>query len=208
MMEKITPRKLLHDFYKENHLSNDGGNSLPYVKIEATPFCHFYIPNFNARRKAVPLHDIHHMVTGYTTRFRGECEISAWEIGSGCRRYWAAFLIDTSGVMIGVLLNPTIIMRAYARGRRTKNLYHETIPFEKALDMDVEELKHALDLNKVPADCKATPRDFFSLLAFLIFGSFYSLLSLLTLPLVGIYTVFTEIRVRKKECGTIQQATV
>ena len=104
-MNDKTPREILNQFYIDNHLDLDGGNSLSYVKIELAPKFHFYLPNFDARRKAVIKHDIHHLLTDYKTTFKEESEISAWEIASGCKKYWAAFLIDTSGTMLGIPIN-------------------------------------------------------------------------------------------------------
>jgi hypothetical protein len=40
------------------------------------------LPNSDARRKAVVLHDLHHVATGYKTDWTGEAEISAREIAS------------------------------------------------------------------------------------------------------------------------------
>src|SRR5262245_5628232 len=139
-MHTMTPRMALQKFYTDNHLDNDGGNSKSFVKIEASKHFHFYIPNSDARRKAVPIHDVHHILNGYPTTFKGECEASAWEIASGCRKYPAAFLINTSGVMLGIPLYFRSVLRAWARGRRTKSLYPGHPPLEKALDMKIADL--------------------------------------------------------------------
>jgi NADPH:quinone reductase-like Zn-dependent oxidoreductase len=47
----------------------------------------------------VKLHDIHHVLTGYDTTWRGKAEIGAWEIASGCGRHYAFVdvVIDTVG---------------------------------------------------------------------------------------------------------------
>ncbi|RTY94987.1 hypothetical protein [Flavobacterium sp. GT3R68] len=103
--------------------------------MELTPNFHFYFPSFNARRKAVIEHDIHHLLTGYETTISGESQISAWEIAAGCKRYWAAFLIDTSGLMLGIATNFSTVLSAFARGRQTKNLYHDTFSTDEALDL-------------------------------------------------------------------------
>ena len=34
-------------------------------------------------RAAIVLHDLHHVVTGYSTTWEGETEVAAWEISSG-----------------------------------------------------------------------------------------------------------------------------
>ena len=95
-MNNTTPGEILTKFYTGNNLEPDGGQKSSRVKIELAAGFHFYIPNFNARRKALLKHDIHHLHTEYSTTLSGESEISAWEIASGCKKYWAAFFIDTS----------------------------------------------------------------------------------------------------------------
>ena len=76
-MDDQTPREILSKFYADNRLEQDGGNSSSSVKIDLTPKFYFYFPNFDARRKAVVKHDIHHLLTGYETTVAGESEISA-----------------------------------------------------------------------------------------------------------------------------------
>ncbi len=89
---------------------------------------HLYIPNSRSRRRAVPLHDLHHVLTGYPTTFLGEAEIGAWELASGCRDCWAAWVLNAGAAAVGFLfLNPRAVVRAFARGRRTRNLYGRVV---------------------------------------------------------------------------------
>jgi hypothetical protein len=80
-------------------------------------------PNTKGRVRAVKLHDLHHVLTGYDTSFTGEGEIGAWELASGCRRHWAAWVLNASAAWLGLLIAPRRILRAFARGRRGRNLY-------------------------------------------------------------------------------------
>ncbi len=186
-----TPAQLLPIFYATNNLGMDGGQSSPVVKMDIMKGVHFYIPNFDARRKAVLWHDIHHLVTGYSaSSFLGECEISAWEIASGCRNYWAAFLINTSGVLLGCLINPHKIIQAYARGRRTKNFYHNLYSEEKVLNTPLAELRGWLLLDKHPKTTKANFLDIISLDGFLIFALIYASVSIVTLPFLLLYNAW------------------
>jgi hypothetical protein len=57
-------------------------------------------PNAEAHKRAVPLHDLHHLVTGYRTDWVGEAEIGAWELRGGCNSFITYFL-NGSGVVIG-----------------------------------------------------------------------------------------------------------
>ncbi len=169
----------------------DGGLSSPSVRIDVSKNFHFYIPNYDARRKAVLWHDIHHLVTGYSAAsFLGECEISAWEIGSGCGKYWAAFLIDTSGVVLGCLINPRLIIEAYARGRRTLNLYHDAYPKEKVMHMKIDDLCHELKLDDFPKETSPSAKDLFMFGVFMIFGGLYSLISIVQIPFIVLYNIW------------------
>ena len=80
-------------------------------------------PNTRARVRAVRLHDLHHVLTGYDTSWRGEGEIGAWELASNCRDHWAAWWLDFSAALIGVAIAPRRVLRAFVRGRRERNLY-------------------------------------------------------------------------------------
>ncbi len=193
-MNNQTPRDILSKFYVDNNLDADGGQGSSSVKIEITPKFHFYFPNFNARRKAVILHDVHHLVTGYTTTLAGESEISAWEIASGCKSYWAAFLIDTSGLMIGIPFNFMGVLKAFARGRKTKNLYHNGISIEKAMDMSVLELQQQFSLDKYEKNTKPTFIDFILFSGFALFGFVYSMLSLIILPFIILYSLYVFLK--------------
>lgn len=198
-MEHKTPQEILIDFYKENNLDDDGGQGSPHVRIEITKQLVLYFPNFEARRRAVIKHDIHHIVTGYpASTLLGESEISAWEIASGCKKYWPAFFLDTSGVMIGILINPIKVLKAFARGRRTKNLYHEIISNETALNTEIRKLQQLLKLDIYTHDTKSTVIDIMLFCLFCIFGGIYSILALPLLPLVMLYTLYINIKNKKQ----------
>ncbi|TND07911.1 MAG: hypothetical protein FD123_2719 [Bacteroidetes bacterium] len=192
-MNMQTPRQILDKFYKDNRLGDDGGQSSSSVKIELAPKINLYFPNFDSRRKAVMKHDIHHLLTGYKTTLAGEGAISAWELASGCWNYKAAFIINLSGLMLGMLVNPLAVLRAFARGRRTKNLYADPFSNEEALDKPIGELQALFLLDKFGIDQKPGFADVLLLLAFLLLGLVNSLLSLVLLPFLVIYSLYVVI---------------
>lgn len=198
-IEIQTPRELLPGFYKRYNLNDDGGQSSSFVKIELTKKILLYIPNFAARRKAVFKHDIHHIATGYTSTFKGETEISAWEIASGCRHYWVAWVLDMQAVMIGMLFNPLGVYKAFVKGRRTKNLYNDALEDEQLMDMPLAEIKESLLLNNYPPKQKGNLIDLVLFLVLLLFGVIYSALSLLLLPFVLVYTIYIMLSNKKSE---------
>ncbi len=113
-------------YFAENGFAADGGYSARWVRLAKGPIP-IGFPNFAARVRAVQCHDVHHLVTGYATTWTGEAEISAWELASGCRDYWAAWMLNLGGMMIGLLIAPRAVFAACVRGRQTRNVYGSQI---------------------------------------------------------------------------------
>jgi hypothetical protein len=111
-------------YYEINGFGADGGDSLKWVPIKVLGVT-LYIPNTEGRRRAVRIHDLHHVATGYQATFRGEAEIAAWELASGCWQWPAAFILNLGALGMGMLIAPRRVARAWARGRKTRNLYGE-----------------------------------------------------------------------------------
>jgi len=86
------------------------------------------LPNIAARKAAVRVHDLSHVLTGYGTTWLGEFQISAFEIGMGCRGYWAAWVLNAGGLAGGVVRAPAKMLRAFARGRRTSRSLYAIVP--------------------------------------------------------------------------------
>lgn len=103
-----------------------------WVKLKAGPIP-IWFPNAPGRVRAVKLHDLHHLVTGYTTDWTGEAEIGAWEIASGCGSFAWAWMLNLSAIPIGLVLSPRRLFRAWVRGRRSRNFYHGRTAIDDAL---------------------------------------------------------------------------
>jgi len=123
----------------------DGGYGDRWVKLKFAGRFVPAFPNLPSRVRAVKLHDLHHIVTGYDTSWTGEAEIAAWELASGCRSYVAAWLLNLGGLAVGVLIAPRRTLRAWARGRTTRNLYRRDFD-DSLLDRTVGELRAELGL--------------------------------------------------------------
>jgi hypothetical protein len=80
-------------------------------------------PNTSSRKRALPIHDLHHIATGFSTTLTGEAEIGAWEIGGGCGDYVAAWLLNATVFAAGFVIAPRRVYRAFIRGRHARNLY-------------------------------------------------------------------------------------
>ncbi len=106
----------------------------------------FPMVNPPAHGRALRCHDLHHALTGYGADVLGELELSAWELGGGCGRYVAALGFDLAGAALGMVVAPNRTLRAYARGRRSSNLFRRG--FERALlDRSIESVRRELGID-------------------------------------------------------------
>ncbi len=142
----------------------DGGYDARWVKLQAGPIP-IYLPNTAARVAAARLHDLHHVLTEYDTTWTGEAEIGAWEIASGCARYWAAWVLDLQVLVIGVVLAPRALFRAFVRGRHAGNLYR-TVYDDTLLAPTLGEMRRRLRLDATPP--AAAPADRVAFVAWLL----------------------------------------
>jgi hypothetical protein len=138
----------LRGYFDENGFGEDGGYSSAWVDFHLGPIP-MPFPNTAARKRAVPFHDLHHIVTGYRTNVAGEFEISAWEIGSGCRDFVAAWQLNLGGLAGGVMRWPVRTFRAFVRGRHSKNLYGRS--YDAALlASSIADARRELGLDREP----------------------------------------------------------
>ena len=193
-MDHLSVKEALPIFYDNYKLQSDGGVDDSTVKIELFNGVSLFIPNFETRKKVILKHDIHHLVTGYTAEMKGETEISAWELSTGCRHNWVAFTLNTYAMTSGILFNPIGIWKAWLRGQRTQNLYQKKYRDEDLFDQTVAELKNELGLQKDNKQKTSYLTALLSFTGFLVFGSLFSIISLVLILPVLIYSVSVSIR--------------
>lgn len=144
-------------YFELNGFGEDGGYEERWIKVKVWRLP-VWLPNTEGRRKAVRLHDLHHIATEYPTTWRGEAEISPWEVGGGgLRRYYAGWLLDLMNIAQGLVINPRGLYRAFVRGRGSANLYAEEFT-EELLARSVGELRGRL-LPGEESDARPTARD-------------------------------------------------
>jgi hypothetical protein len=152
---------------------SDAGYAEDWVRIKLGPVP-IAFPNTATRKRAIPLHDLHHVATGYATTYRGEAEIGAWEIAAGCSDHWAAWVLNASAFSFGLVLAPRRVYRAFVRGRHSRSLYR-TGWDDSLLELSVAELRERLALAQ--ASGPATWRDR---------AAFAGWIALVTLPVLGL----------------------
>lgn len=143
---EMTLRDAREQYFRLNGFGADGGYEERWIKVKVwrVPV---WLPNTKGRRRAVRLHDLHHILTEYPTTWRGEAEISAWEVGGGgLRRHYAGWLLDLMNIAQGLLINPRGLYRAFLRGRRCANLYSTEFT-DELLSQRVGEYRRRLKLD-------------------------------------------------------------
>ena len=126
-------------YFEDNGFGNDGGYTERWTKLSFGPF-NFYIYNSSARRRAVPIHDLHHIVTGYPTTPKGEAQIAAWELAAGTHDKYFAWLINLPALLYGTLLWPKDVYAAFEHGAQILGLY--VLDYDDALlDLTVSNLR-------------------------------------------------------------------
>jgi hypothetical protein len=114
------------------------------------------LPNTKAHQWATPLHDLHHLLTGYQTDWLGEAEMAAWELRAGCKTlvvYW----LNLSGVLIGLFLSPARVWRAFRAGSGGRTLYRHP-KLHEVMQMTVGEVRSSLGIPPGGCDCKGPLR--------------------------------------------------
>jgi hypothetical protein len=157
-------------FFDRASLGPDGGYQDRWVRIAAKPIS-FYFPNTRSRVAAARLHDLHHIATGYRSDWPGEPEIAAWELASGCGPYRWAWILNLGAFLVGLLLFPRTLWRAFVRGRHARNLYHIGLAEEQLPLLTVGALRRALRLG--PASPAATVSDTLAFVAWSLLAVVY-----------------------------------
>ena len=135
--------------YAAHDLPLDGGQSRAWFRVRIGRIS-IWLPNPPARQRAVFFHDVNHVVTGYDTAFsKGEMDISAFEIGSGCGPFLAAWFLNAVMMTFGLVVRPRSVYRAFVRGRGAQSIYRLKSTREALLARTVTELKETLGIDSV-----------------------------------------------------------
>ncbi len=103
------------------------------------------VPNGPNRQWAIPIHDLHHVATGYGTDFVGEGEIAVWELRGGCRTPVVYFL-NLVAAAIGTLLAPRRIWAAFCASKSARAIYRSDLNRERILEMPIGTLREHLGI--------------------------------------------------------------
>jgi ubiquinone biosynthesis protein Coq4 len=105
----------------------------------------FTVPNPPAHQRAIRLHELHHVATGFGTDHAGEGEISVWQLRRGLA---GAGVYVTSVVLanalLGLVLAPRRTLAALRHSGAGGSLFSSTMEYESVLNQSVGELRARL----------------------------------------------------------------
>jgi hypothetical protein len=103
------------------------------------------VPNPPPHRRAIRLHDLHHVATGFGTDHAGEAEISAWQARRGLRGTGMyVTTIVMANALLGVVFAPRRTLVALRSSGAGSSLFTMTIDYESILERTVGELREML----------------------------------------------------------------
>jgi len=149
-MSLASPDTLVRDA-RDRYLAENGftlaAYHAPIVRIDLPLGFPVWLPNTKDRKKAVPLHDLHHVATGYRADITGEAQIGAWELASGCTNA-TLYAYNGLAAVVGLVVAPVRTVRAFmkAREQRQRTLYLQDVAYDELLAMTVGELRARLGL--------------------------------------------------------------
>ena len=130
-------------YFKQNGFSMDHYSASTFtIKLAGIPFT---FPSTASRKRALPLHDFHHILTGYRTNWVGEAQIGAWELRAGCNSF-ITYWLNGWGVVIGLFMSPRRVWHAFRSARGQHTLYRESEPYAALLELSVGALRRKLGI--------------------------------------------------------------
>lgn len=139
-MESFAAHRLVVEG-RDLYLAENGFNTDAYeaASVVVSLFgVSFRTPTTERRRRALKLHDLHHVVTGFGTDLVGEAEISAWELRRGLRGlgiYVGAIVLSVT--LVGLFIGPRRTVRSWRASRGDGSLFHTKRDYESLLQMSV-----------------------------------------------------------------------
>ncbi len=140
-MYEVTTRDALMEYFEEQGLRDpdqpaDAWYRDAWYRIRIGGRRVPVLPLYGLKRARIK-HDVHHMLTGYATSWKGELELAGWELASGGCAFNLPFWVDrAAGFLIGLLIVPGATLRAFRAGLGQRNLYYRRCRAVLAADVD------------------------------------------------------------------------
>lgn len=148
--ESYPPEMTLADA-RDRYLAENGFTQETYTETWArVPLwfgLHIWVPSPKIRQRALRMHDLHHVLTGYGTDLAGEAEISAWEFRrglSGLGPYVGSIVIV--GLIQGMVLRTRRTRMAYDASSSARSLFNAHYTYEPLLTRTLGDVRAELGI--------------------------------------------------------------
>lgn len=139
--QATTVRQALKRHYRQAGLPHDGG--IGRRRWAPLPVAWLKLPNFAWRRRALPVHDLHHVLLGYPCTPVGEFQMAAWEFAAGRFPHPLATAFCLPLIGLGAVVQPRRSFAAFVLGRASQTLYARGLT-PAVLDSPVESLRQSI----------------------------------------------------------------
>ena len=134
----------LSKYFSDNGLPTDGGLQDKWARYKILGMTFLAFPNFDSRRAALVRHDFHHIVNDLDTSSLGEGLIAAWELSTGCGRYWISWCMEPQALWFGILLAPRRTFQTFVKARQDSNFFHLEFDQDRLMGSSVGEIRRQL----------------------------------------------------------------
>lgn len=172
-------------YFSDNGLPADGGLQDKWARYKILNYTFLAFPNFDSRRAALVRHDVHHIVMDLDTSSLGEGLIAAWELATGCGRFWISWCMEPQALWFGILLSPRKTFQTFVRARRDSNFFHVGFEQERLLNASVGDIRRLILADRADS-LKPALMDYFRFLACTALGV---LMIVLFTPIFMFFTV-------------------
>jgi hypothetical protein len=178
-------REARANYFLSNGIPLDGGIHDKWARYKMGPFTLIGFPNFQQRMEAILCHDLHHIILNLDASSLGEGLIAAWELGSGCGRYWISWCMEPQALWWGILMAPRKTFSFFILGRGSRNFFHKAVP-ANFLNLPVGDLRKEL----LPENQNSLRTNFGDVLLFAAMAILGIFMIFIFIPIFFFFTVF------------------
>jgi len=182
----MTIAKSLNQFYKENNLSEKGGEDDDYFYLKFK-FFSLKLPNSQFRKDVIHVHDIQHVLYDCDVTWKGEAFIAGWEVAPGMWKHFPIGIMSLWAMGFSLLLHPKQALKGFLEGLKTIGVIDLKMDKETLLKLSVSTLKQMIQKEKIKNSSKLKYLSF----TFWCFVSLATFLVPILLPFIVLFQLFS-----------------
>ena len=144
----MTLSVLLSDFYNRYKIPKDGGENDDTFKFKVFGKV-FNLPNPNFRKKALYIHDLHHILNKCDITWKGEAFIAGWEISTGIWKHFPLGFLSSWAMGYSIWIYPKSVLKGFKKGLNNIGVIDLNIDKSDFMKMEFEELERLTTKNSI-----------------------------------------------------------